>query len=123
MRFIRSLSHAWRGINILFREEKNLRLECAIASMVLVASFVFPLQSYEKIVIYLLITLVLLLEMLNSVMERFLDVIKPRLSYQVGTIKDMMAGIVFFTACVACVIGLGIFIPSVVEFGRHLMIQ
>jgi len=45
------------------------------------------------------------------VVEKLLDVVEPRLSGQVGVIKEIMAGAVFLFSLVALIIGLFIFSP------------
>jgi diacylglycerol kinase len=82
-----------------------------VGTLVLIASFLFPLFIWERILIILLVLLVLLIEILNTVFEYFSDLLKPRLNHYIGIIKDVMAGAVLLTSVVAVVIGAMIFYP------------
>jgi len=99
----------------MFRHEQNFRIQLFIAILVIVSIFVFDLRKSEIIVVLLLILSVLILEMLNSALEKFTDIIKPRLHYQVEIVKDVMAAMVFFASIGAVIIGMIIFWPHVFE--------
>lgn len=55
--------------------------------------------------------LVLILEVVNSVFEQLVDLLKPRLHYVVGEIKNMMAAAVLLASLAAAVVGGVIFWP------------
>lgn len=111
--FLRSFKHALRGVKIVFKEEKNFRFQIAAAAAVVILMFLFPLSVIEKSVLILLIIIVLVLEMLNSVLERFIDVFKPRMHEYIKDIKDIAAGAVFFASIGSFLIGIIIFYPHI----------
>jgi len=115
-RFWQSLRDASRGVDYVFHHEQNFRLQIFLALLTLLLTFFFNLRGYEIILIILLIVLVLILELLNSVLEKFIDLLKPRLDYQVKIIKDIAAGMVFISSIGALIIGVIIFWPHVIEF-------
>ena len=109
----RSFKHAWRGLVYTFRYELSFKIQTVFAAITLIASFYFPLKSSERIVIILLVALVLILELVNSVLERILDLFRPRINESSKFIKDIMAGAVLLAAIVALVLGLTIFLPYI----------
>ena len=111
-----SLFNAWRGICYVFKHEQNFRLQIYTAVLVLFAVWYFALTRAEMVVIFLLIFLVLILELLNSAVEKMADVLKPRLSLQIHSIKDIMAGMVLISSLGALIVGIIIFYPHVVEW-------
>ena len=113
--FARSVRHAWRGLLDVARAEQSFRLQLAASGLVVVLAFTLPLVSWERILVILLCSAVLVLEIVNSIMERFADAVQPRLSSMVREIKDMMAGAVFLTSLTALVIGIMIFYPHFVD--------
>lgn len=115
MQFIRSVRYAFRGIVYAFRHEGNFRLQVAGAIAVLVAIFYLGTSKNETIVLLLLITAVLILELLNTAFEKFVDIVKPRLSDHVRVVKNVMAGAVLLTSITSVVIGIIIFLPYIVE--------
>lgn len=108
---MKSFIDAGKGLAHVFRSEQNFRVQVVVGSLVLIASFLFPLLVWERILVILLVLLVLLIEILNTVFEYFSDLLKPRLNHYIGIIKDVMAGAVLLTSLVALVIGLMIFYP------------
>jgi len=104
-----------KGLVYTFKREQNFRLEVVIAVVVIFAMFFLGLRSSEKIIVLLLITFILTLEMFNTIIERFLDLLKPRLDSQVKLLKDIMAGVVFLASLGALVIGAMIFYPYLFE--------
>ena len=110
-RFIRSLRHALRGVRVVFQSEQSFRLQSACAAVAAALLLLLPVSAFEAIVILLLIGLVLVLEMVNSVLERLVDALKPRMHPVVGDIKDIMAATVLVASLTACAIGAVIFLP------------
>lgn len=115
--FLRSIRHASRGILDVARAEQSFRLQISIAIMVVCLSWVLPLEIWERILVLLLCAAVMVLEIINSIMERFADAVQPRLSPMVREVKDMMAGAVFLTALTAGGVGLMIFLPYLLDLG------
>lgn len=114
-RFLKSIQHAAKGVQIVFKHEANFRIQTVVAVCMIVLGFVLEIRKYEFVTIVLLIILILVLEILNTAAERILDVLRPRLSYQVQVVKDIMAAAVLIAAFGAFVIGSMIFIPYLVE--------
>lgn len=91
-------AHALRGVGYGWQKEPNFRIEVFAAVLVIALMIILPLTSIERAVLILTIFLVLGVELINSVLERMLDVVHPKFSPEVGRIKDTMAGVVFLAA-------------------------
>lgn len=117
----RSFGHAWRGLCLAFRTERSFRVHVAVAAVVCLVLFLFPLSSFEQIILLLATGSVLVLELLNSTVERLIDVMKPRLHMYVADIKDLMAAAVLLASLFVAVIGLMIVLPHLMEVVRHLL--
>jgi undecaprenol kinase len=109
----KSFTHAFRGIGYALKQEPNFRAECVIAAVVIIAMFVFPLTQSERVLLIVTIFLVLVMELVNTALERTMDILKPRVHPYVRTVKDVMAGAVLITTIGAAAIGLFIFGPFV----------
>jgi len=116
LRLIQSFKDAMRGVAYVFNHEQNFRIQTAVGILVMVAAWYFELGKQEWVLVLLLILLVMTLEFLNSAVEKFTDVLKPRLDVQMGNVKDIMAGVVFLASLCALVIGIIIFYPRIVVF-------
>lgn len=55
----------------------------------------------------------LVLELVNTIVERFADLLEPRIHPYVHVIKDLMAATVVVAAASAVIIGFMIFLPYV----------
>ena len=109
--FIRSFKHALRGMRICFATERSFRLQVAIGLAVISLSLALPLVAWQRVIVWFVVMVVLVLELVNSSVERMVDLVKPRLSECAGDIKDIMAGAVLVASFFAVLIGLMIFLP------------
>jgi diacylglycerol kinase len=73
--------------------------------------FVLNLPTREKIIIIFIITLVLTLELINSQIERILNILQPNYDLRVKIIKDISAAAVLIACFGSVVIGILIFLP------------
>jgi len=114
-RFIKSFQFALLGLKKVFLQEQNFRIHSGIALLVIILGLYLGLSVWEWIIIILLIALIFILEIINSIFERLLDLIKPRIHEYVGDIKDMTAAAVFVGAIIAVIIGVIIFLPHILD--------
>ncbi len=109
-KFARSFSHAIRGFKCVFREQ-NFKVQIIFSIAVLILILLFDLRMWETVVLIMMITLVLVLEIINSIFERIMDILQPRVHPYAKTVKDMMASAVLVASLGAFLIGLLIFWP------------
>lgn len=112
---IRSFRYAWRGLRYVWENEQNFRIQTFIALIVIVAMVVFRVSLGEAIILTMMIIFVLVLEVVNTIFEKMVDILKPRLHTYVAVIKDMMAAGVFLAAVGSIVVGAMVFIPYCLE--------
>lgn len=111
----KSFAYAWRGISRVWATEQNFRLQVFIALLVITAMFALDVSRAEKALLLLAIAFVLVLELVNSIFERIVDLLKPRLHEHVEEVKDVMAGAVLIAAVGAAFIGVVIFLPYLLK--------
>lgn len=109
--FFRSLQHALRGLRICFATERSFRIHVAMGLLVVSLSLALPLLAWQRVAVWFVVMTVLVLELINSSVERMVDLVKPRLHEYAGDIKDLMAGAVLIASFFAVLIGLIIFLP------------
>jgi diacylglycerol kinase len=110
-RLLKSFTYAFKGLYKVFKEEQNLKIQSFIALAVVAAGFIFNIKKTEWLIIILFIVLVILMEIVNSAVERVTDILKPRIHDYVKEIKDIMAAAVMVSSVAAAIIGLIIFWP------------
>ena len=91
--------------------EQTFRIFIMAAVLVIVLMFVFDVSHYEKLMLVLIITIVVTLELINSRIERILDIFQPDYDERVRIIKDISAGAVLLACLGAAIIGFLIFWP------------
>ena len=112
--FGNTFKNARKGMRIVLKSERNIRIHFVAAVFVLVLGFVLEFSALKISVLLLAIGLVVAAEMLNSAIEFSLDAIfHNRYSKMVGMAKDISAGAVMFVTIIAVVIGGLIFIPEI----------
>ncbi|EKD42858.1 MAG: hypothetical protein ACD_72C00552G0002 [uncultured bacterium] len=113
-----SFAAALRGLKFTFQNERSFRLQILAAIFVIILTIIFPLKVSEVILIILLIAAVLTIELFNTALEYFADLLKPRLHHYVLVVKDVMAAAVLTTSLGALIIGLIIFLPHFIELAK-----
>lgn len=114
-RFIKSLKDAARGLKHIFKNEQNFRIQTMTAILALLFAAYFRLRAWEFVLVILLIMIVMAMEIMNTAIEYFADLLKPRLHHYIYVIKDIMAGAVLLTAIGSTIIGLIIFLPRFIN--------
>ena len=113
--FLNRLKIAFFGLVSALKEENNFRIQFLIAIAVIFFMIVLGLNFIEQSVLILMILVVLSLELINSQIEKFLDLIQPEHHPRVKIIKDFSAGAVLLSAIGSIIIGFLIFWPYIVD--------
>jgi diacylglycerol kinase len=111
----KSFSCAFRGLKYALTTERNFQIEFVVAIFVGVLILIFDIKSWEAVVLVAMIMFVLIVELANTVVERVVDILKPRVHPYVRLIKDMMASVVLISAVFAAAVGIIIFYPYFVR--------
>ena len=110
-----SFQVAFKGIRIAIKEEQTFTIQLFIGALILILMYWLPLNNIERAILILAIILVLSLELINSQIERTLDVLYPDFHPKVGHIKDMAAGAVLIVSIGSIFIGILILLPAILE--------
>lgn len=110
-----SFRYAVQGLRYVWRNEQNFRIQTLVAGLVIAAMLIFRVSLAEAIVLTMMIIFVLVLEVVNTIFEKFVDILKPRLHTYVGVIKDMMAAAVLLAALGSVAVAIMVFIPYCLE--------
>lgn len=110
-KLVRSFKFAFSGIVTILKEEHVFKVMFLIAILVIIAMFYFHLPLTQKVLLFTIIILVLVLELINSVVEKVLDFVCSDFNGQIKIIKNMMAGIVLLASIGAAIVGIMIFSP------------
>lgn len=109
-----SLSHACRGFIHAIKTERNLRVECVIAIIVVVVGILLSLSMVEWILVVASIFLVIVCELINTSLETLADIVNGKHDPRIKIVKDTAAASVFLACLVAVVTG-------VIVFGERIL--
>ena len=102
--FIHRLKFATNGLKIIWKEERNFRIQCICAVLAFIALAVFKAEAVWWAIFSATSGAVLSLEAINSSVERTLDRFHPEYDAEVGVIKDCLAGAVLIVSFTSVVI-------------------
>ena len=113
IKFLKSVKHALNGILISFSGQRNIKIQLCIGTIVLLACLVFPVSKLEFLLVICIIFFVIIMEMINTTIEKTVDAISTKKAKHLGEIKDIAAGFVLLSAVLSVVVGVLIFGPHI----------
>lgn len=113
MRFFKAIIFACNGIKICFRSGANFRIHLLAAAAVILLAGLFHIALVQWGFLLLTITLVIVLEMINTAIEQLCNKVEPGLHPLIKTVKDVSAGAVLVMAVCSLIIGGIIFLPPI----------
>jgi len=114
-RFVKSFAHAFRGIYITFKSERNFRIHTVALCLAVALGLYLYLSVLEWGLIIFSIGFVLVAELFNTAIERLGDEASgDKRNQMVKNAKDISAAAVLLSALTALVIGILIlFVPFI----------
>lgn len=112
----KSFKCAFKGILHPIKTERNLKIQIITAVIVIIISIFLKIQKLEFAIILLTCTIVLSLELINTALEKLIDKIHPKIDFEIGKIKDILASSVLIAAAVSIIIGLLILLQPLIMF-------
>jgi len=116
--FRNSIRHATDGLKSIFRDERNFRNDLIIAVLIIALGFILKISHFDWIAITLVISMVLVSEAINSVIEAMCDTVSHEFKVNIKYAKDVSAGAVLLSAFVSVITGLLVFLPYIWELLR-----
>lgn len=114
VRHYKSLKYAVRGLGHVIINEANFRVQLVIVTLAVFMGLHFRINSTEWAILVISLGMLLSAEVLNTVVEEFMDNFVKEESFEAGIIKDLAAGFVLVSAFTVLII-LGIL------FGHELI--
>jgi diacylglycerol kinase (ATP) len=110
---LKSFLYAGRGMIYFFINEFNARIHFFAAFLVVVFSFIYPVNRTEVMLLIFSVSLVWISEMINTAIEKAMDFISLEKYEPIRIVKDVAAGAVLIASCAALLVGAIIFIPKI----------
>ena len=119
--FFKSQGHARNGLKLIFKNERNFRIDLVIAFVVILAGIAFEISYTDWIALSLVISMVFVAETINSAIEAICDTVSLDYKVNIKYAKDVSAGAVLVTAFVSVITGLIIFMPYVIAGVKKIL--
>jgi len=118
-KLIRSFGYAFKGVSYATSSQLNFRIHLGATVLAILMGYLLKISIGEWQWIALCITLVLVTEIFNTMIETLVDLVSPGYNEKAGHIKDMSAGAVVIAAIFAVITGLIIFLPKLLLLINH----
>ncbi len=103
---------AFDGFRYAMQTQRNLRIQLIAGILIILLSTFLPMERIEWVVLFILIALVIVSEILNTAIEKTIDLIVTEYNPLAKTIKDLSAAAVLFIAITSVIVGLIIYLPK-----------
>ena len=112
----KSFGYAFQGIFTCIRNERNMKIHCTVAVLVVIAGVILGLSMTEWCICLGLFGMVMSLELVNTAVESVVDLVTQERKPLAKIAKDTAAGAVLIAAIMAAIVGLIIFVPKGLAF-------
>lgn len=114
MGVLHSFRFAIQGLTHSIVNERNMRIHVFISMVVVIVGFLVRLSSVEWLFILFAIFGVFTLELLNTALERIVDLVTEDYHPLAKQAKDIAAAAVFVYALLSIMVGMIIFLPKLI---------
>ena len=105
---------ALKGIADGISSERNIKIQVVIGIAVIIASMLLNISTVELAIIIFVCFFVIIMEMLNTSLEKLLDKLRPEHDGDIGRIKDLIAGAVLLAVVLSITLGFLILLEPII---------
>lgn len=117
----KSFGYAFEGIFTCISKERNMKIHCVAAILVVAAGTFLHISAMEWCICLILFGLVMALELVNTAVESVVDLVTEERKPLAKIAKDTAAGAVLIAAIMAAIAGAIIFVPKGIVFLENLL--
>lgn len=110
-----SFKYAFDGFGSAFHSERNMVIHVLMMLLVIIFGIILKIDLLKWIICLILFGLVISAELINTSIEKVIDIVCPNYDPRAKVAKDTAAAAVLILAMVAAIVGLIIFIPKITE--------
>lgn len=113
--FFEALKNSFNGLIYAIKEQKNLKIQLFVALIVIIVSVVFQINKVEIIFICMAISFVIFSEIVNTAIEKTVDLVTEEYNEKAKFAKDVAAGAVIIASINAIIVGSIIFLEKIIN--------
>ena len=88
-RLLRATINSWRGLIAATRSEEAFRLELIALVLAIPVAFLLAEQAWKRLALIAVVAFVLVVELLDTAIEKLADRVNLDIDPQIGRVKDM----------------------------------
>ena len=113
--FFEALKNSLSGLFYAVKEQKNLKIQLIIAFLVIIFSIILKINKIEIIFICMSICFVIFAEVVNTAIEKTVDLVTEEYNEKAKIAKDVAAGAVIISSINAIVVGIIVFFGKIIN--------
>ena len=113
--FFSSLKNSLNGIKNAFGSERNLKIQIVIALIVIILTLILKIELVKAMFVYISIFFVIVSEIINTAIEKTVDLVTEEYNEKAKLAKDIAAGGVLISAINSIVIGILVFGKEIID--------
>lgn len=94
LRLLRATLNSWNGLRAAARSEQAFREEIVALLIAVPAAFLLATESWRRVMLIAVVVLLMIVELLNTAIEKLSDHVTPHHHDAIGRIKDMASAAV-----------------------------
>ncbi|NLV71173.1 MAG: phosphatase PAP2 family protein [Actinobacteria bacterium] len=118
---LQSFNYAFQGLVYAVRYQRNMRIHLGIGALALVVGVFLNLSRLEFVAVVAAVTFVLVMELLNSAVEKVVDMITEDYDPRAKAAKDLSAAAVLVAAINALVVAYLVMVDRLSHFSLDLL--
>ncbi len=112
---IKSSTHAWRGLGILFKTTHNAWLQIFFSILAVYLGYILCISKIEWLFIIFAIGMVFITEAINTALEIDINLTSPEFHPYARDTKDVAAGAVLIAVILSIIVAFFIFLPKIIN--------
>lgn len=112
---LKSFEFAFEGLKTAITKGRNFRIQLSIGALAIVLGLILRLGPSEWLDLTIVITLVLILELINTSLEAIVDLVSPEIREKAKIAKDVAAATVLLASIGSVIIGALLFLPKILK--------
>lgn len=111
----KSFGFALSGLREAVFRGRNFRIQLTFGVLACILGIILKLAPYEWLDLTIVITLVLILELVNTSIEALVDIVSPEIQEKARIAKDVAAATVLVASIGSVIVGILLFLPKLVH--------
>jgi diacylglycerol kinase (ATP) len=105
-RLLLATLNTWRGLVVATRSEQAFRQELVALVVAVPAALLIATETWRRVALIAVVLLILVVELLNTAIEKLADHVTPQTHPAIGRIKDMASAAVGLSLLLAALVWL-----------------